>query len=247
MVTLMREQLQDDCPTQRYSDDFLLRRINMAMMSLYAIRPDAFPPEIIYVDLVAGVDQMLPENATFFGMLGTGYRDTAGNPIDCTEAAKPTESNDEFLSIYSTRCKKEGISSSVSSTVASTSELCNGYAIKSFSYELKNGRHFTVDPALPVGTKAKAKVLASKCPLCTPEDMDAEVPCKYFPMIFDKAMALVYGAESEDASNVAKVAKHEQIFSAFINAIYQSDSRQNSGYYLGRTPSGDPDPRIRRG
>jgi parvulin-like peptidyl-prolyl isomerase len=77
--------------------------------------------------------------------------------------------------------------------------------------------------------------------------MDTPINCKFYAAIYEKAMAYMYDAESEDAANTANSARHSANFAALVAAQYQTDSRIGSGYYLGQRPDGSPDPNVRRG
>lgn len=228
LISLMREQVKDDCTPYRYSDSFFLKRINLALRAIYPLRPDAFEPELIYHKLEVGADQFLPKDTTLREFQGTGYKQ--GNTFVQCDTAKPTENDDTFLSAYANRCPT---TVSVSNTAVTATSKCDQYAVKSVNYERKNGNFFGVVPAVPVGVEAYIKALVYRCPDCTPDNLDAELPCKFYNAIYEKSMALVYGAEGEDQFNDAKAKDHEARFAAFLNGVYVQDQRIRTDEYLG--------------
>lgn len=242
LIKLVREQMGDNCTPYRNDDPFIMARINLAMLTLYAIRPDAAEQKIVKIKLSNSKTQQLPENSTMIEFLGTAYKD-GESFVSCE--AKPTEASDDFLAAYASRkCVKPAQKSTATPTVESK---CDNYAIKSFSYEQKNGRTIIIDPAPPAGVDVYADVLVSQCPTCTPQSIDEQLPCKYYAAIYEKTMAYMYDSESEDAANANNAQRHSQNFAALIGQQYQTDSRIGSGYYLGAKPDGGSDPQVRRG
>jgi hypothetical protein len=242
LIKLLRGRVNDDCDTPRYDDAFYLERINLAMLNLYAVRPDEFPKKTIEVDLKEGSEQFLPSDVTMFEFLGTGYKDASGKVAPCN-TKKPEEANSELLAIYSGRCS----TASSTSGAAPANQGCDSYSVSGFSYEPKNGGYFTVSPPAPAGTTAKARFLVSACPQCTPANIDETLPCKLWPMLYEKSAALMLNQESEDAATAQKAAAHEQNYTNQLGLKYQTDSRLGSGYFRGQTPDGAPDPNVRRG
>lgn len=247
LIRVIRQQLHDECPAgadeSRYTDAFILDRINLSLLALFALRPDAFEPKVKYFDLIPGTDQQLPENFHLMEVLGSGYYDADGKPIDCSQS-KPAESNQDFLSAYSSVSIP---ASAVAASASAEEKKCAEYSVTSFAYDPKNGRYFTASPAVPAGSTIKIKVLVSECPSCSPESLDYEIPCKWYSTIYEKTMAYVLSAEDEDAANMAKAAGYETRFAEMQKAIYQRDAQIGSGYYRGRKPDGSPDERVRRG
>jgi tRNA U34 5-carboxymethylaminomethyl modifying enzyme MnmG/GidA len=241
LISLVREQMGDECAPVRNSDAMIINRINLALLSLYALRPDSVEPTIQYLKLEKSKTQMLPENSTMFEFLGTAYKD--GNVYVSCETAKPTESSDDFLAAYAGRCP----SSTQDSITGSAQSPCGKYSIKSFAYEKKNGRILTIEPAPSVNDEAYAKLLVSSCPQCTPKNLQEELPCKYYAAIYEKTMAYMYDAESEDAANANNSQRHANNFEKLVGLQYQTDARIGSGYYLGQKPDGSSDPNVRRG
>lgn len=240
LIGVVRGQLADECLPYRYDDAFILARINLALLNTYALRPDSAEPEEFFLPLVASKTQTLPENTTFMEFLGTAFL-VGGKYIDCG-VGKPTEASDDFLAAYATRC----VSRTVAAANAAESN-CDTYVVKSFSFERKNGRVLTVDPAPPENFEVYARLIVSACPSCAPEGVSTQINCKFYAAIYEKTMAYMYDAESEDAANAANSARHHANFMALIAGQYQTDARIGSGYYLGQKPDGSPDPNVRRG
>jgi hypothetical protein len=232
--------MNDECEPYRNSDAFILARINLALLNTYALRPDSAEPKVEYVALTASKTQELPANATFMEFLGTAFK-VDGKYVEC-EAGKPTEASDDFLAAYAARCPAKPVAD-----VTTIASKCDAYVVKSFSFERKNGRTLTIDPAPPAGLEVFARIIFAKCPVCSPENIDEHINCKFYAAIYEKTMAYMYDAESEDASNTANSVRHHANFMALVAAQYQTDARIGSGYYLGQKPDGSPDPNVRRG
>lgn len=239
LIAVIRGQMGDECAPQRYDDAFILARINLARLNTYALRPDSADPKEVFLPLIASKTQTLPQNTTFMEFLGTAFKD-GDKYIEC-DAGKPTEASDDFLAAYASRCPGGTTTATVSGN------KCDAYVVKSFSFERKNGRTLTIDPAPPAGLEVYARLVLAQCPSCSPETLDTQLNCKFYAAIYEKTMAYMYDAESEDTANAANSARHHANFVALIAAQYQTDARIGSGYYLGQRPDGSPDPNVRRG
>ena len=240
LIAVVRGQMADECVPYRNDDAFILARINLALLNTYALRPDSAEPAPEYLLLIPSKTQTLPADVTFMEFLGTAFK-VDGKFIEC-DAGKPTEASDDFLAAYAGRC-----ATTPTADVTKIASKCDAYVVKSFSFERKNGRILTVDPAPPEGLEVYARLVVARCPTCAPEKLDTQLNCKFYAAIYEKTMAYMYDAESEDASNAANSARHHANFMSLVAAQYQTDARIGSGYYLGQKPDGSPDPNVRRG
>jgi hypothetical protein len=234
----IRQGWKDDCEPQRYSDEYILKRINMAMLAIYAIRPDEFPQTKVSIPLVAGANQSIPVGLTVFEVLSSGYLDKSGDFKPCSNATPSSGSND-FLGIYTNRCQKAATPSTAAATIASK---CDGYNVSSYSYKQKDGGFFTVSPPVPEGTIAHIQVLASSCPKCRPETLSEELPCKLLPLIYEKTMVYLFDSETEDNLSIQKMNAHELRYKELYQSMYRTDAQIGSGFYRGERGNGDGTP-----
>lgn len=245
LVKLIRERMRLDCGDERFTQEQIIARISLAYKATYTIRPDLFDPVTLDHKLVPGADQNLPKDVTLFEFLGTGYKNSLTGTVEqCTDAAKPAAAQDDFISIYKSRCKQ---STATSVAVVDTPQAkCSSFAISSYSHELRNGTYFSVSPVVPEGKDVYVKLLVRQCPKCDLDSLDADVPCKLFAPLYEKALSFMYETDDEDQMLAQRAQAHEAKYAALMREMYVTDSRMASGYFIGQTPEGKSDPQWRQ-
>lgn len=205
---------------QRWTRADLLVYLNDALTEVGAYRPDAFS-DTLELPLVEGSMQV-----TEGQMLAVNSFN--GVPV--------TEGDLDLIKAW-------GNQGNINACMRVDSAGVPIYKVSSYALSSTDSHIFYVDPPVPTGVSATINATVSKpSPRYTLLDLgeDLDILPKYINNIKDYMLFRAYNIDSESVESGTRATQYYSWFYNAMGAKYKMESAQRSGYYLGKTGSGDP-------
>ena len=225
-ITHASTQLNDQRPGRaftRWGRGLLLEYLNLALAEIATYRPEAFSKEID-ISLVAGAAQSIDPGNSLIAITAN----SDGTPVGEGDANMATAFNRYAVCSADALVMVEGTPT---------------YLVRTFSIDKNNANKFYVDPPVPKGLTptVKATIMGGATDYkLTDWDFDIFVAAKYKASIIDYMLACAYGLDRESPTSMARSERLYRRFYDVMGVKYRQESKFKSGYYLGKTGSGDP-------
>ena len=224
-ITHVSTQMNDQRPGRaftRWGRGLLLEYLNLGLAEIGTYRPEAFAKDL-EITLQAGATQSVQPGVTLLGLSAN----EDGTPINKGDAIMANAYN-----AYSV-CKS-GVVFVDGNPV---------YLVRSFSIDKNDSSKFYVDPPVPKGLTPKVVASVTGAPdnyTLANWDNDIFLASKYKANLIDYMMACAYGLDRESAESRIRSDSLYRRFYDVMGVKYRQESRHNSGYYLGKVGTGDP-------
>ncbi len=199
-----------------------LEYLNLGIAEIGAYRPEAFSKDVD-LKLVAGALQSVEPGVS----LASISSNTDGTPVIEGDINMATSFNAYSL------CKSSGV------------RMVNGnpvFYVRTYSIDKLNQHKFYVDPPVPAGldTYVKATIMgAVKEYTLADWDKDIGIHNKYSASLVGYMLASAYALDQESPESRANSQSLFRKFYEVMGVKYKQESKYRSGYYLGKTGSGD--------
>jgi hypothetical protein len=206
----------------RWNRKDLLDYLNSGLKEIAAYRAEAFASQTT-IDLQPGIRQVLPEGVTVTGIVDTATGMPVNNADDTLlksfAGMNPCPSRPKFV---------KGIAV---------------YSPRSFAVDRDNPKVFYVSPAVPAGVAVSVlATMEGKPPQYTFQDWNKPIDMqdKFYNNLIDWMMARAYQMDTESQVSLSQARGLLQGFYSIMGVKYKMDSARSSGYYEGKTGTGDP-------
>lgn len=226
--------------------------INLALSQLREARPDVFT-EIIEIPLVPGTRQVMPEGVTaVVGKPSTLCLNESGEVVAGGSADQIDEDEVKAFASFPA-CKPTSGSTGAGGVARAAGAVtittkCSTWGLQGFQFSPASPRTFSVLPAVPVGVTPVITVEAQTCApqYEWPADKDKVVACRLRAELLEAILYYAYQTPQESELALNRANQHMQRLTQMLGLNYRMQSRHASGYWLGRTPTGDSDPQVQR-